>query len=197
MFWENSSRPARILCGIGLGFVAFVVIFPMLTREHNIGRVASCQSNLKQIGLGLMQYTQDYDEKLPPIASGGSAYGWVDALYPYLKSEQIFVCPQQRSPWKPNPMKGRHTDYPLNARLARQAISKITAPRCQILSLDGNDGTDRTDARYSLSHIPLKWQEDIDSPLYRHKGAANYLFADGHVKSLLPSEVMNVNSVVF
>ena len=197
MFWRNWSWATRVLCVAGLGFVA-VVLYPVFFgRGREIGGPIRCSSLLKQVGLGFAQYTQDYDDKLPPIASGGSTYGWVDAIFPYVKSEQIFNCPQQKSGWQSNSKAGRHTSYPLNARLARQSISKITAPTRQILSLDGNDGTDRTDARYSLSQIPTKWRQNAASPLYRHKGTANYLFADGHVESLLPWRITDANGIVF
>ena len=41
------------------------ILFPVFARARENARRASCQSNLKQIGLGIMQYTQDYDEKMP------------------------------------------------------------------------------------------------------------------------------------
>jgi prepilin-type processing-associated H-X9-DG protein len=54
-------------------------------------------SNLKQIGLGLMMYVQDYDETYPAQSMGYSVNGdpqrWVDVLQPYAKSYQVWVCP--------------------------------------------------------------------------------------------------------
>src|SRR4028118_1774787 len=41
------------------------ILFPVFARARENARRSSCQSNLKQIGLGILQYTQDYDEKLP------------------------------------------------------------------------------------------------------------------------------------
>ena len=41
-------------------------------------------SDLKQIGLGITQYTQDNDEKLP------AADGWIKTIYPYIKSMDVF-----------------------------------------------------------------------------------------------------------
>lgn len=59
-------------------------------------------SNLKQIGLGALQYVQDYDEKYPMghNQDGGAAGGylnWYSAIDPYLKSRQIFSCPSDSS----------------------------------------------------------------------------------------------------
>ena len=42
------------------------ILFPIFARARENARRASCMSNLKQIGLGFMQYTQDYDEEFPP-----------------------------------------------------------------------------------------------------------------------------------
>jgi prepilin-type N-terminal cleavage/methylation domain-containing protein/prepilin-type processing-associated H-X9-DG protein len=88
------------------------ILFPVFTRARENGRRAACQSNLKQIGLGLLQYSQDYDEvliadwygtdetigpgrTLPPSSDPTApvSYKWEDAVYPYVKSEQIFNCP--------------------------------------------------------------------------------------------------------
>ncbi len=89
------------------------ILFPVFARARENARRSSCQSNLKQIGLGIFQYTQDYDERLPgatDIGGGGSGKtgGWMfwtgtagvyaavpsqGSIYPYIKSAQIFVCP--------------------------------------------------------------------------------------------------------
>ncbi|BCM93764.1 hypothetical protein IAD21_05655 [Abditibacteriota bacterium] len=76
------------------------ILFPVFARARENARRASCQSNLKQIGLGLTQYSQDYDERMPRSwsgidkdASGAGRYKWMDSIYPYVKSEQIFNCP--------------------------------------------------------------------------------------------------------
>jgi hypothetical protein len=52
-------------------------LFPVFARARENARRTSCQSNLKQIGLGMLQYTQDYDEKLVPIRTdfAGSVTG--------------------------------------------------------------------------------------------------------------------------
>jgi prepilin-type N-terminal cleavage/methylation domain-containing protein len=89
-----------------IGIIA-AILFPVFARARENARRATCQSNLKQIGLGLAQYSQDYDEKLPFVFGNGvftdpkfvsdatdtSSRIWADALMPYIKSTQIFRCP--------------------------------------------------------------------------------------------------------
>jgi type II secretory pathway pseudopilin PulG len=72
------------------------ILFPVFARARENARRSSCQSNLKQIGLGILQYTQDYDEAYPPAETTGSGLNtltWDVATQPYLKSSQILVCP--------------------------------------------------------------------------------------------------------
>lgn len=85
------------------------ILFPVFARARENARRASCQSNLKQIGLGFAQYTQDYDEKYPPtrrdnpggdnkaaMQSGADYYAyftWVDGIDPYVKSSGVYRCP--------------------------------------------------------------------------------------------------------
>jgi len=76
------------------------ILFPVFARARENARRSSCQSNLKQIGLGLLQYTQDYDETLTRSFFGTAGdsdnannYKWMDAIFPYVKNEQLFTCP--------------------------------------------------------------------------------------------------------
>ena len=90
----------ELLVVIAIIAILAAILFPVFGRARENARRSSCQSNLKQIGLGLIQYSQDYDENAPRMAygssysqSGDGGYKWMDAIYPYVKSEQIFVCP--------------------------------------------------------------------------------------------------------
>ncbi|RYF36074.1 MAG: DUF1559 domain-containing protein, partial [Cytophagaceae bacterium] len=63
-------------------------LWPVFERARGSQRRDSCQSNLKQMGLGFMQYIRDYDEKLPS-ARTIALKGWADVLQPYIKSTQV------------------------------------------------------------------------------------------------------------
>ena len=73
------------------------ILFPAFIRAREKARQAACQSNLKQIGLGLLQYAEDYDARLPPAYHddnpGLQNSSWRMDITPYIKSTQLFSCP--------------------------------------------------------------------------------------------------------
>jgi prepilin-type N-terminal cleavage/methylation domain-containing protein/prepilin-type processing-associated H-X9-DG protein len=106
---KNGFTLIELLVVIAIIAILAAILFPVFARARENARRSSCASNLKQIGLGMLQYTQDYDEKLvaygysflntPYLASNPATpnYKWMDAIYPYVKSEQIFNCPSMAS----------------------------------------------------------------------------------------------------
>jgi prepilin-type N-terminal cleavage/methylation domain-containing protein/prepilin-type processing-associated H-X9-DG protein len=92
----------ELLVVIAIIALLAAILFPVFSRARENARRASCQSNLKQIGLGMLQYSQDYDERLAPARQVKSAAGdwpldnrggWAGQIYPYIKSTQVFRCP--------------------------------------------------------------------------------------------------------
>lgn len=85
----------ELLVVIAIIAILAAILFPVFGRARENARRSSCQSNLKQIGLGIMQYTQDYDETFPLIyfATTGSSMNWARSTQPYIKSTQVFICP--------------------------------------------------------------------------------------------------------
>ncbi len=104
------AKPHRLAQGFRRGFtliellvviaiiaILAAILFPVFARARENARKASCQSNLKQLGLGWLQYAQDYDERVVPWSSTGASTGyafvWQEVLQPYLKSTQVLKCP--------------------------------------------------------------------------------------------------------
>ncbi|RYF40037.1 MAG: DUF1559 domain-containing protein, partial [Cytophagaceae bacterium] len=123
----------ELLVVIAIIAILAAILFPVFARARENARRTSCQSNLKQIGLGVIQYTQDYDEKFPMFRVGvptpGKAYGWADSIQPYVKSEQLLQCPSN-SDVLPNPTSATpvsrqpgYTDYLYNSAIGSQTGS--------------------------------------------------------------------------
>ena len=94
----------ELLVVIAIIAILAAILFPVFAKAREKARQISCVSNLKQIGLGLMQYSQDNDELMVHAWSGNGIggsnpdpanlrYKWMDAIYPYVKSTQVFSCP--------------------------------------------------------------------------------------------------------
>jgi len=93
----------ELLVVIAIIAILAAILFPVFGRARENARRSSCQSNLKQIGLGFMQYASDYDDHIAPWGQampGQQAIGgytgewrWPDFIYPYVKNSQIFNCP--------------------------------------------------------------------------------------------------------
>ena len=144
--------------------VAAAVLFPVLARNPPDGQRSTCQSNLKQICLGLTQYVQDYDEKFPITTT---EQGWFGALQPYLKSEAIFRCPQEELRGKDN-----LTDYWFNRRLAGVEAKDVAASSSSSLAF--GDGEPSDDPNISLQLMPPLWITKQNSPARRHLEGAEY-----------------------
>ena len=114
-------------------------------------------SNLKQLSLGIIQYTQAHDNKLP------DAYKWVDEIYPYVKSEAM--C---RDPSAPA---GEKWSYAYNRTLSGVSLSKLDDPSSTVMLFESNSGL--KNASDTGESIPLPG---------RHHGGSDFAYADGHVK---------------
>jgi prepilin-type N-terminal cleavage/methylation domain-containing protein/prepilin-type processing-associated H-X9-DG protein len=111
----------ELLVVIAIIAILAAILFPVFARARENARRAACQSNLKQLGLAIMQYTQDYDEKYPTASTtsatvppggwwaGASSKLWVwpQILYPYHKSVQVFSCPSM-SAFQDTPFLGHY-----------------------------------------------------------------------------------------
>ena len=179
----------EILVVIAIIAILAAILFPAFARARENARRSSCQSNLKQLSLATIQYTQDYDERFPMglTQNGGQFFTALDLIQPYAQNKNIALCPSDSTPW----------DMDLSS------VVPGTAPA----SYSANDKIETSPAfgaappPVSLaqikqpSHLPLSWDAVLDTtsaPLSppipnviarrRHLEGANCAFADGHVK---------------
>src|SRR5437667_1419743 len=87
----------ELLVVIAIIAILAAILFPVFAQARDKARQATCISNLKQLGTGLMMYAQDYDEALPYgynySADGSLLYWWQDSIRPYVKNEAVYTCP--------------------------------------------------------------------------------------------------------
>lgn len=84
----------ELLVVIAIIAILAAILFPVFQKVRENARRTACLSNLKQIGLGIVQYNQDFDEKQPCGANRyGAGTGWAAQIYPYIKSVAVFQCP--------------------------------------------------------------------------------------------------------
>jgi prepilin-type N-terminal cleavage/methylation domain-containing protein/prepilin-type processing-associated H-X9-DG protein len=105
----NARRPSRaftnaqgaftlieLLVVIAIIAILAAILFPVFAKAREKARQASCISNLKQCGIAISQYTQDYDETLPSRKIGTIAgqpdMNWRAAIHPYTKSADVYTC---------------------------------------------------------------------------------------------------------
>jgi len=106
----------ELLVVIAIIAILAAILFPVFAKAREKARQTSCLSNLKQLGLGMLMYAQDYDETFSGMGNGRSTtvpvipgsdfcqhptsgiyyYSWAAVIYPYVKNEQIYQCPSTK-----------------------------------------------------------------------------------------------------
>lgn len=107
---DSLRRPGftliELLVVIAIISILAAILFPVFARARENARRSSCLSNLKQMGLSMMMYVQDYDEHLTPLYNSNAGITlpdgttnstalWFHMLYPYMKNTQIMNCPSE------------------------------------------------------------------------------------------------------
>lgn len=82
----------ELLIVIAIIAILAAILFPVFARARENARRSSCLSNEKQQVIGLMQYVQDFDERLPHYDDHNDK-SWFNFILPYVKNTQVFRCP--------------------------------------------------------------------------------------------------------
>lgn len=201
----------ELLVVIAIIAILAAILFPVFARAREKARQSSCLSNVKQLSVGALMYMQDYDETFWPTSavhmnnlaandSPGSI--WYRAVMPYVKNEQIFVCPSDSqtnsarwsdsaTTWDDWPADGA-TAYPATAGYDGFALSYGTNHNAGGKPLATIDYPAQTGMIFECTVIlayEASWQprKRYIMGAARHNEQFNVGYFDGHAKSLAAS----------
>ncbi len=175
----------ELLVVIAIIAILAAILFPVFARAREKARQTSCLSNVKQMMLGVLMYTQDYDERFPMdgmyngFGSYPSAPFWDVLLQPYIKNTQIYRCPSAPASASANGTR----NYSYNAIVGGSwvnpqgafSLAQIGSPSTVIILSD----EPFADAQNGLSDWGLRGSGDFCAV---HSGGMNLGLADGHAK---------------
>jgi prepilin-type processing-associated H-X9-DG protein len=159
---EQNVRSVRLatLARLGAGALmvlnalTFLAAFAHLACAREMSRQAACQSNMKQLGLGLLMYAYDNDARLPPAAV------WDWRIEPYVKSPSLFRCPDVTPP----------ATYGANAAAGGVNIERVAEASQTVLLFEAD------------TVVRSFYGGKVDVARERHSGGSHFAFVDGHAK---------------
>lgn len=189
----------ELLVVIAIISLLAAILFPVFSRARENARRTSCLSNAKQISMGVIMYSQDYDEYVMPTYlggyfSGGPAY-WPYLTLPYTKSQQIFNCPSEPGA-KYSATEGTYgwntnTDYGMNAMVnlglsgSAPKMSVIAKPSETIMVCETTNGW----RSYPKVGAYSTYTTSDGAPPYRHLATTVVGFYDGHAKAMRQADI--------
>ncbi|MEN6301539.1 MAG: prepilin-type N-terminal cleavage/methylation domain-containing protein [Armatimonadia bacterium] len=173
----------ELLVVIAIIAILAAILFPVFAKAREKARQSSCLSNCKQIGLGFLAYSQDYDEKIAGCYIGawrGSFWSatnpngnlrWFQVIDPYIKNSQIWICPSRSN---------LALGYGVNRIVAPEdvnpkSLGQFDAPANIIVIGEGPNTAACMHPRHCATY-PCCMVVDP------HNEGGNYVFLDGHAK---------------
>jgi len=183
-----------------LGLLA-AVLFPVFAKVREDARRTDCVSNQRQLGLAFLAYAQENNEHLPvqraddspdPVKNRNAITNdWALKLRPYISTMEIVRCKDDTAsvPYK-DPQTGvvvLHS-YATAGNVAGRPLAQIPAPAITVLLVESHTLGGDLEVSHLDAITPVlgrkNFGDDSWIPDFRHNGMGNYLFMDGHVKTL-------------
>ena len=204
MFRRKGFTLIELLVVIAIIAILAAILFPVFARAREKARQTSCLSNLKQLGLSVLMYTSDYDERF--FYSNNHTHPhtlWAEVIYPYVNNYQVYLCAtgggrSGAGQWN----YGETWSFPVNpayswnTHLAGRSLAVIDNPTQIMLLGDGShevfadipgriawaNAADRVRWGPNGGSWPDGDRDYMTDQYSRHSGGENHVYADGHAK---------------
>ncbi len=201
----------ELLVVIAIIAILAAILFPVFARAREKARATSCLNNVKQIALATMMYADDYDERMVILSydagTPGRVYGTrrypQELLVPYMKNDQLWLCPSDTSPWghggggAARPLLyvsyGMNVNYHASmseldnpwylAGLLGDPLSAIQAPAEKVVWCDSQSVVSSGVGANAWTGDGNGFGDDVaKAGYYRHNEGVNAAYCDGHAK---------------
>lgn len=206
----------ELLVVIAIIAILAAILFPVFSQAREKARAISCLSNLKQLGTASVLYAQDYDGMYVPhcirdlnnLSEEPTAF-WFELLQPYVKNEQVLICPSHRGAvgghgivgsygylcdgFTLDPSNVNYTGTPVGgygslAQIHNPSelimIGEAASAMCRVCPLYHNHGASDGPPTPPVHPVQL-----------RHHGGSNYMFFDGHAKWMRYEQTLTPRNV--
>jgi prepilin-type N-terminal cleavage/methylation domain-containing protein/prepilin-type processing-associated H-X9-DG protein len=201
----------ELLVVIAIIAILAAILFPVFAQAREKARAIACVSNMKQVGMAMLMYAQDNDEHLVWYSDRDCTNGrklWWQLVMPYVKNEQVYFCPDvPQESWRC--YRGIGVCYshviscPGAPGTAGTSLAKLNVPANTAMFADAArwpSGAWSSECPFPLIYCgacygvdwycsacgsgpPAEKQNKLCID-FRHSGATNVGFADGHIKPI-------------
>lgn len=155
------------------------ILFPVFAKARDTAQTSSCLSNVKQLGVAIQAYSQDYQEHLPPSRT------WNTAIKTYLPpaSGEVFACPK---------VQDGSARYRMNASVGGISVATLPSPISTVVLFDAAPGAvpfggpRDVEARHT---VRIGEDTSSDSSYSERRPAATFGMADGRAQLAQPSKM--------
>ncbi|HEX2999045.1 MAG TPA: DUF1559 domain-containing protein [Armatimonadota bacterium] len=192
----------ELLVVIAIIAILAAILFPVFARARENARKATCQSNLKQLGIAVAMYAQDADEVLPLQRGYYPTFktSFIQIINPYIKNGNVFDCPSQTI--KSSVAYNGEGSYGFTSSFFNQPLAKFQNVAGTVMMADSTpnfwmgawdlyrptqaghrpDAVDGSQNKSWGGSSSQTWT--YFNFVERHSEMGNVLFLDGHVKTM-------------
>jgi prepilin-type N-terminal cleavage/methylation domain-containing protein/prepilin-type processing-associated H-X9-DG protein len=196
----------ELLVVIAIIAILAAILFPAFVKAREKAKQTACSSNLKQMGMAIAAYCQDYDDFMPLANAwvadpntGGYYVIWISEIHPYIagcawdgggpNTSKIFFCPADDKEivtyHEKNITNYMYQKYlgamgwvPTKPEFSPRTLAKCQSPSTCTVIVEGKCKSYGYDPCFDVMS-PTAAVNLLDP---RHNGGLNVLYADSHVK---------------